>query len=140
MERCRSRGIGKCRLEEKKVLRSSTGSGFTCTFELYLELSGASCRGVSMVALDVLGFGNCFRSEREENLLSGNCISVGSSLTLSSKCGVAEPIMNIDVWKRNISKLPFGSCLIDCPSYPVASERFAKAARSSSEGRYTSSY
>ena len=94
MERCRSRGTGKCRLEEKSILGPSTGSGFTFMFELYLESSSASCRGVSMVVLDVLGLGNLFRSEREENL-PGNSISVGSSLTLSSNRTVAEPIMTI---------------------------------------------
>ena len=56
-----------------------------------------------MVALDVLlGLGNCFRSEREEeNFLSGSCISVGSSLTLSSESNraVAESIMTIlKIW------------------------------------------
>ena len=72
-------------MEEKNVLVLSTGSGFTCTIEeLYLELLGAGCWGISLVVLDVLGLGNCFRSEREESLLSGNCVSVGSSLTLSS--------------------------------------------------------
>ena len=98
MERCRSWGTGKCRLEEKNVLESSKGSGFTCTFELYLELSGASCRGpgVSMVVLDVLGLvasGSWLRSEREENLLSGIWISQGSSFTPSSNRAVTEPIM-----------------------------------------------
>ena len=65
-----------------------------------------------MVVLDVLDlFGNCFPSGREEEkILSGNCNSVGSSLTLSSNCAVvAEPtIMTIlkiwtFFWERNAS-------------------------------------
>ena len=71
-------------------------------FELHLKLSSAGCRGISIIVLDVLGLGNCFRSEREEENLPGNCISVGSSLTLSSNRAVAEAIMNMDVWERNI--------------------------------------
>jgi hypothetical protein len=49
-----------------------------------------------VIVLDVLGFGNCFRSERkEENLLSGNWISVGSSLTFGSNRAVTEITMKI---------------------------------------------
>jgi hypothetical protein len=52
--------------QRRRFRESSTGSGFTCTLELYLDLvnldttqvSGASCRGVSVVVLDVLGLGN----------------------------------------------------------------------------------